>query len=142
LPEVARCRVRAARLPVVVAAAPLSGGVPLRAPERAADGLLPTGEPRARRAAARGGGAVARRESQRRSLLTGALCYRNTRPALGGAGRALLRRFGRQGARGSTRYGAREPRSVPRRRRPCTAHVVIPRRARSTRPGRCVRLLR
>ena len=41
LPEVARGRVRAARLPVGLAAPPLSGRVPLLAPERAADGLLP-----------------------------------------------------------------------------------------------------
>ena len=62
LPEVARGRVRAARLPVGLAAAPLSGRVPLRAAERAADGLLPAGEPRPRRAAARGGGAPAARQ--------------------------------------------------------------------------------
>ena len=60
LPEVARGRVRAARLPVGLAAPPLPGRVPLRAAERAADGLLPAGEPRPRRAAARGGGAARR----------------------------------------------------------------------------------
>ena len=64
LPEVARGRVRAARVPVGLAAAPLSGRVPLRAPERAADGLLPAGEPRPRRAAARGGGAAAERQQE------------------------------------------------------------------------------
>ena len=41
-------------------------GVPLRAPERAADGLLPAGIARPGRAAARGGGAAAGREPQRR----------------------------------------------------------------------------
>ena len=41
LPEVACGRVRPARLPVGLAAPPLSGRVPLLAPERAADGLLP-----------------------------------------------------------------------------------------------------
>ena len=53
LPEVARGRVRPARLPVGLAAPPLSGRVPLLAPERAADGLLPAVVARARRAAAR-----------------------------------------------------------------------------------------
>ena len=47
LPQVARGRVRAARLPVGVAAAPLSGRVPVRAFERAADGLLSAVESRA-----------------------------------------------------------------------------------------------
>ena len=65
LPEVACGGVRAARVPVGVAAAPLSGRVPVRAPERAADGLLPALVARARRAAARGGGAPSRREPQR-----------------------------------------------------------------------------
>ncbi len=64
LPEVARGRVRPARLPVGLAAPPLPGGVPLWAPERAADGLLPACEPRPRRAAARGGGAPAGRQPQ------------------------------------------------------------------------------
>ena len=62
LPEVARGRVRAARLPVGVAAPLLPGRVPLRAPERAADGLLPAVDARARRAAARGRGAPAGRQ--------------------------------------------------------------------------------
>ena len=62
LPEVARGRIRAARLPVRLAAPPLPGRVPLRAPQRAADGLLPAGQPRARRTAARGGGAAPRRQ--------------------------------------------------------------------------------
>ena len=68
LPEVARRRVRPARLPVRLAAPPLSGRVPLLAPERPADGLLPAVEPRAGRAAARGGGAAAGREPERRRL--------------------------------------------------------------------------
>ena len=67
LPEVACGRVRAARLPVGVAAPPLSGRVPLLAPERPADGLLPAGEPRPGRPAARGGGAPAGREPERAS---------------------------------------------------------------------------
>ncbi len=69
LPEVARGRLRPARLPVAVAAPPLPGRVPRRAAQRAADGLLPAGEPRPRRAAARGGGALARREREPRPLL-------------------------------------------------------------------------
>ncbi len=59
LPEVARGRLRAARVPVGVAAAVLPVGVSVRADERAADGLLPAVVTRARRAAARGGGAPA-----------------------------------------------------------------------------------
>ena len=58
LPEVACRRLRAARLPVAVAAPSLSGRVPLLAAERPADGLLPAGEPRPGRPAARGGGAT------------------------------------------------------------------------------------
>ena len=69
LPEVARGRVRAARLPVGLAAPPLSGRVPLRAPERAADGLLSAGEPRAGRPAARRRGAAAGRQPERRDVL-------------------------------------------------------------------------
>ena len=65
LPEGARGRVRAARLPVDVAAPLLPGGVPVRAPERAADGLLPARDARARRAAPRGGGASRRRQPER-----------------------------------------------------------------------------
>ena len=65
LPESTRGRVRPARLPVAVAAPALRRRVPVRAPERAADGLLPTCDPRPRRAAARGGGAAARREPER-----------------------------------------------------------------------------
>ena len=55
LPEGARGRVRPARLPVDVAARALRPGVPVRAAERAADGLLSPGRARARGAAARDG---------------------------------------------------------------------------------------
>ena len=68
LPEVARGRVRAARVPVGVAAAPLRAGVPRRAAQRAADGLLSAGDARARRAAARRRDAPAGREPQRGRL--------------------------------------------------------------------------
>ena len=78
LPEGARCRLRAPRLPVGLAAPPLPGRVPLRPPERAADGLLPAREPRPRRAAARRGGAPAGRQPERCAVLTGGLCSKNT----------------------------------------------------------------
>ncbi len=65
LPQVARGRLRAARLPVGVAPPPLSRRVPLLAPQRAADGLLSAREPRPRRAAARRRGAASRREPER-----------------------------------------------------------------------------
>ena len=59
LPEVALGGVRAARVPVGVAAAPLRAGVPRGAPQRAADGLLSAGDARPRRAEARGRDAAA-----------------------------------------------------------------------------------
>ena len=65
LPEVARRRVRPARLPVGLAAPLLPGRVPLLAPERPADGLLPALLARPRRAAPRRRGAPAAREPQR-----------------------------------------------------------------------------
>ena len=66
--EGARGRVRAPRLPVAVAAAAPSGGVPVRAPERAADRLLSARDAGAGRAAPRGGGAPAGRQPERRTL--------------------------------------------------------------------------
>ena len=68
LPEVACGGVRAARVPVGVAAAPLSGRVPVLAPERAADGLLSARDARPRRPAARSRDAPAGRERQRRQV--------------------------------------------------------------------------
>ncbi len=53
LPQGPQRRLRPARLPVDVAARPLWRGVPVRAPERAADGLLRARQPRARGRAAR-----------------------------------------------------------------------------------------
>ena len=53
LPQGPRRRVRAARLPVHLAARPPRPGVPVRAHERAADGLLRPGHPRPRGPAAR-----------------------------------------------------------------------------------------
>src|SRR5439155_22641136 len=61
LPEVARGGLRAARVPVGVAAASLRAGVPRGAPQRAADGLLSAGDARPRRPEARSGNAPARR---------------------------------------------------------------------------------
>ena len=52
LPQVPQRRLRAARLPVDVAARPLRPGVPVRAAERAADGLLRPRQPRPRGPAA------------------------------------------------------------------------------------------
>ena len=65
LPQVARRRLRPARLPVDLAAGPLRPRVPLRAAQRAADGLLPARRARPRGAAARDRGAGARRERER-----------------------------------------------------------------------------
>ena len=103
LPEVACGRVRAARVPVGVAAAPLSGRVPVRAPERAADGVLPAGLARAGRAAARGGGALAGREPECRALRA---------RGRGGAGRALVRALARRRGGGGGGRRARARRSV------------------------------
>ena len=116
LPEVARGRVRPARLPVRVAAPPLSGRVPLLAPERAADGLLPAVEPRPGRTATRRGGAAAGREPERRRV----------RPRRrSGAARALLREVGRNRRRGGARRRARRERPVRRRRRSLAPHVPL-----------------
>ena len=65
LPEVALGRVRAARVPVGVAAPSLRSRVPRGAAERAADGLLPAGDARTRRAAARHRDASAGDQPQR-----------------------------------------------------------------------------
>ena len=63
--EVARRRLRAAGLPVDVAAGPLRPRVPVLAAQRAADGLLPARRARPRGAAAGDRGAGAGREPQR-----------------------------------------------------------------------------
>ena len=65
LPQGALGRLRAARLPVDLAARALPPGVPLLAAERAADGLLPARLARARGAAQGGGGAAAVRGRER-----------------------------------------------------------------------------
>ena len=68
LPQGARRRVRAARLPERLAAPPPPRRVPVRAAERAADGLLPAGLAGARRAAPRRRGARRRRQRLARRL--------------------------------------------------------------------------
>ena len=68
LSQVARGRLRPARLPVDLAARPLRARVPLRAAQRAADGLLPARRARPRGAAARDRGPRRRREPQRRRV--------------------------------------------------------------------------
>ena len=112
LPEVALGRVRAARLPVGVAAPPLPGRVPLRAAERAADGLLPAGQPRPRRPAARGGGAPARREPERCAL-------RESRTARFASGSATSARSARR-----RREAVADRAAVRRRRRPGAARAA------------------
>ena len=69
VPEGPRGRLRPARLPVDLAAGPLRTRVPLRALERAADGLLSAGRAGARGAAAGDRGAAAGRQPQRRGVL-------------------------------------------------------------------------
>ena len=65
VPQGPRRRVRAARLPVDVAASPLPRGVPVRAAERAADGFLPARQPDPRGAAPAPDDPPARRQPQR-----------------------------------------------------------------------------
>ena len=85
LPEGARGRLRPARLPVDLAAGALRAGVPVRAAERAADGLLSAGRARPRGAAARDRGAAAGRRTA-----SGVEC-RVERAMLARADRARLR---------------------------------------------------
>ena len=125
LPEVARRRVRPARLPVDLAAGASRAGVPVRAPERAADGLLSARRAGPRGAAARDRGAGAGCERERGRVLgrgrsgradrarvrdTG--CARRTRrrssPSASAAGATGARRAGV--ARGRSRRRARAAR--------------------------------
>jgi error-prone DNA polymerase len=71
LPEVARRSLRAARLPIDLAARPLRPRVPLRAAERATDGLLSARRARPRGAAARNRSAGAGRERERGAVSGG-----------------------------------------------------------------------
>ena len=101
LPEGARGGVRAARLPVDLAAGALRAGVPVRAAERAADGVLSPGRARARGAAARDDRAAAAHRPQRRRV--------PGRETIAGAHRARLRP-GREGGRGEGAGGGARPR--------------------------------
>ena len=70
LPQGPRRRVRPARLPVDLAARALRPGVPVRAAQRAADGLLPAGHARPRGPAPRDRGAGAPTSTRARSTCT------------------------------------------------------------------------
>ena len=104
----------------------------MRAPERAADGLLPAGDARARRAAPRGGGAPRGRQPERRAL----------RRRMGsGADRAELHLVDREGRRRGDRGRARRERALSRHRRSRSPLAALVRRPRGTREGRRVRRL-
>ena len=121
LPEGALGRLRPARLPVGLAAGPPRPGVPLRAAQRAADGLLPARRARPRGAAARHPGRRARRQPQprplpRRSRARAARRARRAdRPRLregrarGGDGGAGRRARARRPLRGHRRRSPRAP---------------------------------
>ncbi len=112
LPQVARRGVRDPRLPVGVAAPQLPGGVPVLAPERPADGLLPALHPAARRRAAGRADAAAGR--QRRAWPTAAS---RERPRCGSASATSRASASRRGHR----RRARRRRPVRRPRRPGAA---------------------
>ena len=106
LPQGACGSLRAARLPERLAAPPLPGGVPLRAPQRAADGLLSAGLADTRCAAPR-----RRDPRRRRQCLARALQHRARR---GGADRPQLRARARSAGCARARLGARRRRPVRR----------------------------
>ena len=108
--------------------------VPLRAPERAADGLLPAGDARPRRPAARGGGAPAGRQPQRGRLRA----RRTARVRVG----LELRPLGRRGRGGGGRGRARAGRPVRRGARSRAARAARPAAARGARRRRRLRLVR
>ena len=106
-----RGELRAARLRLGLAQVPPPGGLRLRAPELAADGLLRAGADRARRARARGGGAPGLHQRQRLGQHAGA-----GRQGRAGAAAGLPPDQGRsQGRRGLDRGGAGQ--RLPRRGR-------------------------
>ena len=119
LPQGAQRRLRPARLPVDVAARPLRRGVPVRAAERAADGLLRPRQPRPRGREPRDRGARARRER-----LAGAV--HGARTGACASASATSRTWPRsemQRAGGRARAGraVRQPRRARRARRRCGA---------------------
>ena len=116
LPQEPRRRLRHPGLPVGVAAPLVSGRVPVRAPERPADGLLPAGDAASRRRAAGRRDPAAGREPKRCRL------HRRGRRR-GGADRPGLRQGRRHPGRGAGR-GARRRGRVPEPGRagaPCAA---------------------
>ena len=133
LPEVARRRVRAARVPVGLAAPLLPDRVPLRAPERAADGLLPAVDARARRAAQAGWRCV-------RPTSTARARSARTRTAPCGSGSSTSRTSARTTRASSSRSASAT--AVPRRARARAAHRARSRRARGARLLGRVRLPR
>ena len=112
-PQGAQRRVRPARLPVDVAARPLRPGVPVRAAERAADGLLRPRQPRARGRAA-GGSRLRLDVNASGGAVHGGGRRRAPGPGLhqGCDGRRDARAGGR----------ARAKRTLPQPRRACRAH--------------------
>ena len=103
LPQVPLGGVRAARLPVDLAAGPLRARVPLRAAERAADGLLPARRAGPRGPAPRPRGPAARRQRERAGL-----------PGRDDRRRARARRASRRSGSASA-TSTRSPRRTPRR---------------------------
>ena len=116
LPQEPRRRLRDPRLPVGVASPRIPGGVPVLAPERAADGLLPPGDAAPRRRAARRRDAPPGREPKRRRVhRRGCRRRRQDRPRL---------RQGRRHARRGPCGRARRRRPVLRSRRPGAARAA------------------
>ena len=101
LPEVARRGVRAARLPVDLAAGPLRARVPLRAAQRAADGLLSPGLALPRGPAPRDRGPPRRRQRERRRM------HRRAKPK----GARHFRNAARSGSGSGTSRASRPRRS-------------------------------
>ena len=136
LPEGACGRVRPARVPVDVAAPLLPGGVPVRAPERAADGLLPARDARARRAAAWGGGAPRRRQpEQARAASSNLGSGPSHRPELHLLDREGRRRGARRRARRRTGRTATSPISRDAHSSPTTGSRRSSRAAPATASG-------
>ena len=135
LPEGPRRRLRPARLPVDVAARALRPGVPVRAAQRAADGLLRLRHARARGAAARDPAPRRRRQRQRGRLHD----RRRGRPHRPRLRLRRARRRGRRARRARARRAARSARSATSPRAPAPGARRSPSsrgRARATRSRR------
>ena len=135
LPQGPLGRLRPARLPVGLAADPLRAGVPLRAAQRAADGLLPARRAGPRGATPRRPPCAAGRQPQPRSLPRRDSDGRNAGRARG-PDRPWLREGSARGGDGSSGRRAHPRRSLPERRRSCLALKYAPRRSRAPRLGR------